>query len=122
MIAMSNLPVNDPALSERLALIAEEAAEVIQVVGKTLRHGLDSYSPLDPLQYDNVERLEQEIGDFLCAVEKMVNSEEGLSIRRINAAIARKRENGKKYLHYQDNEVQTYYLTLELVEANAFVS
>ena len=36
-----------PAEAERLAMLAEEAAEVIQVVGKILRHGYASYHPDD---------------------------------------------------------------------------
>ena len=36
-----------PAEAERLAMLAEEAAEVIQAVGKILRHGYASYHPDD---------------------------------------------------------------------------
>jgi NTP pyrophosphatase (non-canonical NTP hydrolase) len=34
-----------PAEAERLAMLAEECGEVIQVIGKILRHGYDSYHP-----------------------------------------------------------------------------
>jgi NTP pyrophosphatase (non-canonical NTP hydrolase) len=34
-----------PSEAELLALLAEECAEVIQAVGKTLRHGLESRAP-----------------------------------------------------------------------------
>ena len=37
-----------PAEAERLAMLAEECGEVIQMVGKILRHGYDSYHPSDP--------------------------------------------------------------------------
>lgn len=37
-----------PAQAERLAMLAEECGEVIQVIGKILRHGYDSYHPADP--------------------------------------------------------------------------
>ena len=37
-----------PAEAERLAMLAEECGEVIQMVGKILRHGYDSYHPADP--------------------------------------------------------------------------
>ena len=37
-----------PAQAERLAMLAEECGEVIQVVGKILRHGYDSYHPVNP--------------------------------------------------------------------------
>lgn len=34
-----------PAQAERLAMLAEECGEVIQIVGKILRHGYDSWHP-----------------------------------------------------------------------------
>lgn len=34
-----------PAQAERLAMLAEECGEVIQIVGKILRHGYDSTHP-----------------------------------------------------------------------------
>ena len=37
-----------PAEAERLAMLAEECGEVIQVIGKIMRHGYDSYHPADP--------------------------------------------------------------------------
>ena len=36
-----------PAQAERLAMLAEECGEVIQIVGKILRHGYDSRHPSD---------------------------------------------------------------------------
>ena len=49
-----------PAQAERLAMLAEECAEVIQVVGKILRHGYDSHHPSDP-STTNRQLLEREI-------------------------------------------------------------
>ena len=37
-----------PAEAERLAMLAEECGEVIQMIGKIMRHGYDSYHPADP--------------------------------------------------------------------------
>jgi len=34
-----------PAEAERLALLMEECGEVVQAIGKILRHGYDSYHP-----------------------------------------------------------------------------
>ena len=34
-----------PAEAERLAMLAEECGEVVQIVGKILRHGYDSQHP-----------------------------------------------------------------------------
>jgi hypothetical protein len=51
------------AKRERLAMLAEECAEVIQVVGKILRHGYDSYHPDDP-SVTNRELLAKELQDI----------------------------------------------------------
>jgi hypothetical protein len=48
---------------ERLAMLAEECAEVIQVVGKILRHGYNSYHPDDP-KVTNRELLIRELQDI----------------------------------------------------------
>ena len=52
-----------PAQAERLAMLAEECAEVIQVVGKILRHGYDSYHPDDAERRPNRQLLEKELVD-----------------------------------------------------------
>lgn len=36
-----------PAETERLAILAEECGETIQVIGKILRHGYESFHPKD---------------------------------------------------------------------------
>ena len=62
-----------PAQAERLAMLAEEAAEVIQIVGKILRHGLDSYPPGKPYLV-NTLLLEKELCDF-DAVRRLMTHE-----------------------------------------------
>ncbi len=57
-----------PAQLERLALAAEEMGEAIQIIGKILRHGLDSQNPLVENGPTNKELLEKELGDVRCAV------------------------------------------------------
>jgi len=59
------------AEKERLYMLAEEAAEVIQMVNKILRHGYDGYHPDDPLQTTNSELLQNEINDLLSIVDRM---------------------------------------------------
>lgn len=49
-----------PAEAERIALLAEECAEVIHVCGKILRHGLDSKPPKGGPT--NRQMLETELG------------------------------------------------------------
>lgn len=58
--------------AERLAILAEECAEVIQAVGKVLRHGYDSVNPLiqphgDDVPVTNQMLLEKELGHVLTA-------------------------------------------------------
>lgn len=49
---------------ERLAMLAEEAGEIVQMVGKILRYGYESYHPDDPAKKTNRERLTSELNDL----------------------------------------------------------
>ncbi|PCJ24121.1 MAG: hypothetical protein COA96_10270 [SAR86 cluster bacterium] len=60
-----------PAEAERLAMLAEEAAEVIQIIGKILRHGYENFHP-DAPETTNRELLAMEVGDFTSIADKMV--------------------------------------------------
>jgi NTP pyrophosphatase (non-canonical NTP hydrolase) len=62
-----------PAETERLAILSEEMGEAIQVIGKILRHGYDSYHPLNDRQ-TNKDLLSKEIGDVLASVHIMYNA------------------------------------------------
>lgn len=53
-----------PAQAERLAMLAEECGEVIQIVGKILRHGYDSHHPASP-HVTNRELLGDELTDLM---------------------------------------------------------
>lgn len=52
-----------------LAVINEECGEVVQIVGKTLRFGYESHSPLDPEMTTNLDLLHTELGDVLAAAD-----------------------------------------------------
>jgi NTP pyrophosphatase (non-canonical NTP hydrolase) len=58
---MKVLKVNDK-LRETLVITQEECAEVIQVISKIFRFGLD----------ENDHRLEDEIGDVLCMIDLLI--------------------------------------------------
>jgi len=58
------------AQAERLAMLAEECGEVIQVVGKILRHGYDSYHPNDP-STTNRDLLGYELTDLLAVAASL---------------------------------------------------
>ncbi|OAN76675.1 hypothetical protein A8B82_14850 [Sulfitobacter sp. EhC04] len=63
-----------PAEAERLAMLAEECAEVIQIVGKILRHGYDSHHPDNPAT-DNRDLLAKEITDVAAVTREMKRAE-----------------------------------------------
>lgn len=58
-----------PAQAERLAMLAEEAGEVVQAVGKVLRHGYDSTHP--STGEGNLTSLEGELVDIFAIVSMM---------------------------------------------------
>lgn len=88
----------DPAEAERLFLLSEELAEVIQAIGKTLRHGYDSRHPNGGLT--NRENLERELGHVIHAYTRMIAaddvSEVNIKTHRLEKATA-----VGKYLHHQ---------------------
>lgn len=59
------------AEAERLAILAEECAEVIQIIGKISRHGYESFHPADACKIDNRRLLEHELGDVLGMITAM---------------------------------------------------
>jgi len=63
-----------PAEAERLAMLAEECAEVIQIVGKILRHGNDSYHPDDVRKTPNHKLLSNELRDVMAVYTAMIRA------------------------------------------------
>jgi len=59
-------------LEETLVILAEEAAEVVQQVAKIQRFGIDS-EHLKESGTTQREKLQQEIGDFLCLVDALID-------------------------------------------------
>jgi NTP pyrophosphatase (non-canonical NTP hydrolase) len=87
-----------PAEAERLAMLAEECSEVIQIVGKILRHGYESHHPDGGP--DNREHLERELGDLTCIMEIMDDCAD-LSIIDINDFASKKHYKVHRYTHHQ---------------------
>lgn len=83
------------AETERLALLAEECSEVIQMVGKTMRYGWESTHPDGGP--DNRERLAQEIVDVLWVLDMMVND---LPLDDIEERFMKKTKKSSKHLRY----------------------
>ena len=87
-----------PAEAERLAILAEECGEVIQIVGKILRHGYGSRHPDGGP--DNCALLEREVTDLMAIRSAMVNCGD---FRTPNpAAIADAWRKKLRYSHHQE--------------------
>lgn len=90
-----------PAETERLALIAEECAEVTQVIGKILRHGYESSSPFDPERVTNRQNLEIEAGQLLYALA-LATTAGDISTRGVAFGRTNKAQTVARWLHHQD--------------------
>jgi NTP pyrophosphatase (non-canonical NTP hydrolase) len=88
------------AETKRLAKLSEECGEIVQIVGKILCHGYDSYSPKDEHQVTNRALLCSELGDLAWVVELMVDKED-LDGDSIDSATESKGLRAPKYLHHQ---------------------
>lgn len=86
------------AQAERLAIIAEEAGEVVQAVTKILRHGFDSCHPNGGP--DNRSQLETELGNLAAATRMSIDADD-ISPVAINAAAKDKEVSVRQYLHHQ---------------------
>ena len=88
-------------LLERLAVMSEENAEIIHIINKIIRHGY--YSKF--LNISNKVKLEQEIGDFLGVLRKMIELGD-LDEETIEESASKKWERVLKYSHYQEEEIK----------------
>lgn len=84
---------------ERLAILAEEAAEVQQIAMKIIRHDYDSCNPFDETKTENRELLEKESGDLKFAIQLMQDNYD-VDAYKISRFKAKKKKNISKYLHY----------------------
>ena len=66
---MMELPTD--AERERLVILMEECSEVVHIAAKVLRHGYESYHPMET-EVTNRELLEGEIGQMAAAVDALV--------------------------------------------------
>lgn len=86
-----------PAEAERLSILAEECAEVIQVVGKIQRHGFESGHPNGGPS--NRALLEKELGDVRFAMDFMREGGD-VDLDHIDQAMSEKALNIQQYLHH----------------------
>ena len=84
----------DEQTYEVMAILQEEAAEVIQAVSKCYRFGLDEYKP--GKTKTNRQHLEEEIGDMLAMIDILQAMDE-VSFNNIEAAKVAKIEKLKQW-------------------------
>lgn len=104
-----------PAQLERLAILSEECGEVIQVIGKILRHGVQSCSPFGASQETNGEALLRELTDVGAAIGMLhldlpLLADEQYMDGAIDKALRKK----LAYCHHQGEDFKEY---LDVVEA-----
>lgn len=87
-----------PAELERLALLAEECSEVIQIINKIIRHGYESYNPFDKNKTENRLLLAREIAHVYYAIDLVEGCD--VSSVAIQTEMAEKAEKIQKYLHH----------------------
>ena len=88
-----------PAQIERYALLFEEMAEAIQVIGKILRHGVKPTDPHTNITYDNTTDLEREIGQIKHAII-LAESHGDISELKIMEHTKERFNTVNKYLHH----------------------
>jgi len=97
---MKNFNELTPAETERLALLAEEMGECLQVIGKILRHGYESRNPLDEESLHNRAYLEKEIGDVELIIFLMAEAND-INRNAVDRSRIEKGNNIVQWLHHQ---------------------
>lgn len=90
-----------PAEHERLAILAEEAGEVVQIVMKIMRHGYDCHHPEHPDQ-TNRNELEKELGDLDRICDRMMDAGD-IRFDAVVAASKAKDAKLERWTHHQPN-------------------
>lgn len=88
------------AQDERFNILVEEMGEVLQVIGKIGRHGLDSFNPNDPESPTNRQLLETELGHVILSIDRLVEAED-VNGGFVAKSAQEKAKNGRKWLHHQ---------------------
>ena len=92
-----------PGEHERLALLAEECGEVIQAIGKIMRHGYESRHPDGGPT--NRESLEREIG-HVEAAKTLLSKADDIRPLEVASHTLTKLRTVKLYLHHQEGDKQ----------------
>lgn len=98
---MNNYNELTPGQTERLAILVEEAGEVLQICGKILRHGYDSSNPNDKAMTTNSILLANEIGDLLHSIDLVAGNDIVEEAGHIYKSKVSRADRLKKYTHHQ---------------------
>lgn len=90
-----------PAEAERLAMLSEEAGEIVQAVGKILRHGYESTHPAGGPT--NREALLHEIHDIRVIIS-MMSARNDIDLRTMRAEYMEHYNAKAKYMHHQEDD------------------
>ena len=88
-----------PGEAERLAMLLEEAAEVIQACGKILRHGYESTHPEGT--ETNRDMLSREIDDLM-AVTRLMSASSDIRVSKRADVQANIEMRKRRYTHHQE--------------------
>jgi NTP pyrophosphatase (non-canonical NTP hydrolase) len=91
------------AEDERLTLLSEECAEVIQVICKIQRHGYESAHP-DNLIVTNRNLLQKELG-HVAAAATLLSHAADIQGPEMERSMFRKLKSVQQYLHHQPKEL-----------------
>lgn len=87
---VTETPILSDAERERLAMLAEEAGEIVQVVGKILRHGFDNHHPATGVV--NRDALRRELADIGAVAQMMIRAGDVKQTTREEAHEAQERK------------------------------
>ena len=85
---------------ERLAILAEECAEVQHIIMKTIRHGEDSCHP-DDLDTTNKMMLSQEVADLVFAITMCIEDDD-IDGDIVQECFDLRYDTINEYLHYNE--------------------
>lgn len=92
------------AQKERLDLLQEECAEIIQAVSKIKRFGFEGKHPRKPEGQTNKEHLEAEIGGLAVVLELLLDAKD-VSEDKCSEAVEYKQKTIRNFTKYQEEYV-----------------
>lgn len=87
---------------ERIAMLMEEAGEIVQICGKIIRHGYTSVDPTAEEPRENVALLEDEIED-LSSIALLMNKAGDIHTSTAHVDLAVILNKKAKYIHSQES-------------------